>query len=90
MYNLLEIPFNKKDYINFIIESVVDQLKHINEEEDNSIIAKKEKESNNFISLTEIIDEVIEEITNENEEEIKEISTAGAGGIQGYSQKKDI
>ena len=77
MYNLLEIPFNKKDYINFIIESVINQLKYLNEEEDNSIIVEEGEESSNFISLTEIIDEVIEEFQIENEEEIKEISAAG-------------
>lgn len=87
MYNLLEIPFNKKDYINFIIESVINQLKYLNEEEDNSIIVEEGEESSNFISLTEIIDEVIEEFQIENEEEIKEISAAGAGGMQGYSKR---
>ena len=93
MRKLLEAPLQKEGYnqLNFIIETTMKEIMKLNEAKeevttDKDQLSKKTEMSNNFISLTNTVDEVIENLLGEDEENLEEISSAGGGSVQGYSK----
>tara|TARA_R110002072_G_scaffold68593_4_gene166834 strand:+ start:1632 stop:1922 length:291 start_codon:yes stop_codon:yes gene_type:complete len=93
MYKLLEVAtlIKSDDYYHkFLVEETMNILTKTenNEKQVRSTeadILESDEKSRDFFSLTKIIDEVIQNLIEEEESKLKEMSS-GVGGVQGYSK----